>query len=383
MRIAFLTTGLIQYTSLIANPMAETHPTAFVGLDCLQETSDGDDFGMIARSRFRPEVEVCLLSHWRKRDIRNLWAVAGAVRFLRRWGPDIIHLQADADYRIYLAMLAMRHIPYVDTVHDAQPHLGEDDRYTRKPDWPLRLRMRRHAARLIVHGQSIKELLARSAALPPDKISVIPHPAYELYGRYRDQDIVPAPNEVLFFGRIWPYKGLDVLVRAEPIISAAVPEVKFVIAGEGEDLAPYRAAMVHPERFEVHNRFLRDEEAAHLLQRAAIVVAPYREASQSGVVSAAYAMGRPVVVTNVGALAEAVQHGETGLVVPPDDPLALAAAIVQLLTEPDLRQRMGQAASALANGRLSASSIAAKTLEVYESVIQEHRHRKRGEESEK
>ena len=71
---------------------------------------------------------------------------------------------------------------------------------------------------------------------------------------------------VLFFGRIWEYKGLEYLIRAEPLITAEVPNVKIVIAGEGEDFDRYRRLMVHPERFVVYNEYVSDDVRATLFQ---------------------------------------------------------------------------------------------------------------------
>jgi glycosyltransferase involved in cell wall biosynthesis len=347
--------------------MAGDNAVSVVGLD--QRQNADREYATEVRSWFSSDVEVYFPFKWRWRDPRSLWAIFKAVRYLQRWQPDIIHIQVDFDYRVQLTLLAMSKIPFVDTVHDALPHLGEYHLYSRLPDFWLRRIVRRRASRIIVHGKSIKTSLCEIDKLPPEKVNVIPIPAWETYARYRDPEAVPRRNEVLFFGRIWAYKGLDVLIQSEPLVSAVIPEVNFVIAGKGEEIGTYVAGMVHPERFEIHNRFLTDREIADFVQRAAIVVAPYREASQSGVVAVAYALGRPVVVTNVGALAEAVLDGQTGFVVPPDNPQALANAIIRLLQDTDLRSRMGQQALALAEGDLSVTSISAQTLRIYEAVL--------------
>jgi glycosyltransferase involved in cell wall biosynthesis len=370
MRIAFVTTGLVRYTSLIANPMSEKHDVCFVALDYRQEVAEGEDFSQAVRSWFDARIPTLVASKWRKRDPRNLSAVWTAVRFLREWEPDIIHIQVDYDYRIFLTLAGLWHVPCVDTVHDAQPHLGEYKTYSRKPDWPVRHLTRRHARHFIVHGEAIKNHFCRENRIALESVSVIPHPTYTLYNRFEDPRVAQTCNEVLFFGRLWQYKGLDLFIQAEPLVSSVVPDAKFIIAGQGEDLGPYKAMMTHPERFEIYNRFLTDREVAQLFQRAAIVVAPYREASQSGVVAIAYALGRPVIVTNVGSLAEVVRDNETGLVVPPNDLVALAEAIVRLLRDHDLRYKMGQSAHALGQGELSPKRVASRTLQVYNAVLE-------------
>lgn len=370
MRIAFVTIGLVRYTSLLANALVASEQVAFVGLDFRQEVSEEESFSDMVRRLFKPEVDICLPSRWRKRDPRNLLAVSRAIRFLRQWQPDVIHIQTDYDYRVYMLLQACRHIPYVDTIHDVEPHLGEKDRYEKKLDWPLRHWVRRHASKIIVHGQTIKNMLVQQTGyLSAQAIAIIPIPAFKLYERWKKAVIDSCSNKVLFFGRIWPYKGLDILIRAEPIVSAVVPDVKFIIAGTGEDIGRYQAMMIHPGRFEIHNRYLTDEEVVGLFERAAMVALPYREASQSGVVAVAYTMGKPVVVSRVGSLTEIVKDGETGLVVPPEDPEALARAIILLLRNPKLRQRMGQAALEIAQHELAPSTIVAQTMKVYKSIL--------------
>ena len=92
--------------------------------------------------------------------------------------------------------------------------------------------------------------------------------------------------------------------------------------------------MSRPERFIVHNRFIRATECDELFRQASIVVLPYIEATQSGVIPLAYSYAKPVVATRVGALAEVVDDGKTGRLVPPADSESLAAAIVELLRDP-------------------------------------------------
>jgi glycosyltransferase involved in cell wall biosynthesis len=87
------------------------------------------------------------------------------------------------------------------------------------------------------------------------------------------------------------------------------------------------------------------------------------------VVPIAYAFGKPVVATRVGGIPEVLDHGQTGLLVPPGDPKSLAEAIITILQNRDLRTRMGQRAQEKAENSLSWSSIAASTVRVYERAL--------------
>ena len=97
--------------------------------------------------------------------------------------------------------------------------------------------------------------------------------------------------------------------------------------------------MADPQFFEVRNRHIPDREAAQLFIDADIVVLPYVEASQSGVLAIANAFAKPVIVTDVGELGRAVEDGVSGLVVPPADERPLADAILKLATDGALRAR--------------------------------------------
>jgi glycosyltransferase involved in cell wall biosynthesis len=178
-------------------------------------------------------------------------------------------------------------------------------------------------------------------------------------------------HQILFFGRIWEYKGLEYLIRAEPLISAQVPEAQIVIAGRGEDFARYRRLMVHPERFTVYNEYVPEAKCAELFRRASVVALPYIDASQSAVIPVAYTFGKPVVATTVGGLPELVEHGRTGYLVPPRDERALADALVRLLLDPKLRRELGANGKRKADTECSPKAVARLTLEVYCRAIQD------------
>jgi glycosyltransferase involved in cell wall biosynthesis len=174
---------------------------------------------------------------------------------------------------------------------------------------------------------------------------------------------------ILFFGRIWEYKGLEYLIRAEPLISARVPDVRILIAGQGEDFSRYARMMVHPEHFIVDNEFISEGRTAEYFRRASIVVLPYIEASQSGVIPLAYSAAKPVVATEVGGLPEMVEHGRTGYLVAPRNASQLADSVVRLLLDRNLRREMGLNGKRKIEAECSSEVIARKTIEVYRRAV--------------
>jgi glycosyltransferase involved in cell wall biosynthesis len=147
---------------------------------------------------------------------------------------------------------------------------------------------------------------------------------------------LPARPTLLFFGFVRSYKGVDVLLDALPRVWERV-DAQLVVAGEavagGRRLeSRLRDLDARETRLTWRPGYASDAEVSLLFGAADAVVLPYRAGVQSGVLETAFAYGRPVVATHVGAFAEDVREGKDGLLVPPEDAGALAEAIVQLLS---------------------------------------------------
>lgn len=322
------------------------------------------------RHTLSPAVEPHLFDGRRLRDPLNVLDVWQLVTAIKRWRPDVIHLQQGQLWFNLIGLPLLAKYPLVTTVHDVVSHPG--DGYARRtPQWIWDIAMTR-ADQLIVQGQALRQQLMERHQLPAEKIHLVPHGQLGVYADWAQADAALPPTDadrILFFGRIWPYKGLQYLIQAEPLITAEVPTARIVIAGEGESLEPYRRLMAHPEHFEIHNHFLSPPEVARFFQQAAVVALPYVEASQSGVVPIACAFGKPVVASRVGSLAELVDDAETGFLVPPRDVPRLVQAIVTLLKDKALRQHMGDRARLKANTDLSWDKRAEKVRAVYQAAL--------------
>lgn len=317
------------------------------------------------RDELDSEVRLVAFRKPRYRQVaRQTQMVARILREVRRFGPDLVHLQ-QGHLWFQLALPALRGVPLVVTVHDPRPHPG-DVPSRRTPQFSTDRAIRR-ADRLIVHAEHVKATLTAGWGLPPDRVDVVPL-AFGWRPATPADALSPVPR-LLFFGRIWPYKGLEELIAAEPLVSAEVPGVEIVVAGEGEDFGRYWRLMAHPDRFRVEYGFVSVERRERLFSEAWAVVLPYLEATQSGVVPLAYRHGRPVVATTVGGLPEAVVDGKTGLLVPPGDAGALADATVRLLGDPGLRAAMGASAREVFEAVHAPGPVAAATVEVYERLL--------------
>ena len=299
-----------------------------------------------------------------RQPLRQIQMLTFLVRQIREFKPDVIHLQAGHLWFNW-ALPGLGDCPLVLTVHDPARHRG-DTESGKTPEWVLDRACYRARER-IVHVPQMKQVLLLRLRIPSDTVHVVPHILLgddSAEGHAQEEE-----DLILFFGRLWEYKGLEYLIRAEPWITSRVPDAKIVIAGRGEDFDRYRRMMVNPERFIVLNEYVSDEKRAELFRRASVVVLPYVEASQSGVIPLAYRFGKPVVATTVGGLPAQVDNGKTGFLVPPRDEGALAEAIVRLLRDRDLRRRLGTNGKQKVAAEASPDIIACQTLKIYELAV--------------
>ena len=292
--------------------------------------------------------------------VQQMKMIAHLVRQIKDFNPDVIHLQ-QGHLWFNFPLPLLRRYPLVVTSHDPVTHVGE-----KTPQWIFDWGCYR-AGQIIVHAPQMKDLLVERLHVPSSRVHVITH---VLCGDDSAQPHVEEEEHlVLFFGRISQYKGLEYLIRAEPLITAQVPQTRIVIAGTGEDINHYRRMMTNPERFTIHDEYVSDEKRAELFRRASVVVLPYIEATQSGVIPVAYSFGKPVVATTVGGLPAQVDDGKTGYLVPPRDERALADAIVRLLRNRDLRRQFGVNGKRKITVESSPDIVARNTLAVYQLAV--------------
>lgn len=246
-------------------------------------------------------------------------------------------------------------------LHDGALHPGEESALRA---WSFR-RVIGLADGMVTLSGHVRDQLTALYGYPPERSRVIPHGVFAFGDAppRRHPSADGRPLRLLFFGRILPYKGLDLLLDAYAALRARTPEgagpgVELIVAGSG-DLAPYAGRLAGLPGVTLDHRWIAEEEMPSILERADLVVLPYREASQSGVAACAYGAGLPVVATPVGGLTEQIRHGETGLLAEAVTAEALAGAIDRFATDPALYEAASRAALAHAEGALSWRAVAA------------------------
>jgi glycosyltransferase involved in cell wall biosynthesis len=168
----------------------------------------------------------------------------------------------------------------------------------------------------------------------------IEHPVYERFGKPvptgKARAALGLPMDVpvlLFFGFVREYKGLHVLLEALPKVLDSLPDTHLVVAGEPYDDPEFYRQIIRrhglTDRVHWYDKYIPSDDVPTVFCAADLVVQPYVSATQSGVAQIATHFEVPMVVTDVGGLAETIPHEEVGFVVPPEEPAALAKAVVR------------------------------------------------------
>lgn len=256
--------------------------------------------------------------------------------------------------------------PVVLTAHDLLP------REARAGQARAQRRLYDAVDAVIVHSQYGRTTLVDRLGVPAGKVHVVPHGAFVHLAAEPDAAQLPAELHdrhepaVLFFGLLRPYKGLDTLLRAWRGIDSAQ---LWIVGRPRMPMAPLQASA--PPGVVFVPRFVSDAEAAACFRRADVVVLPYARTErfdQSGVLAAALAFGKPVVLTDVGGFGEVAQTGAAALVAP-DDADALHTALRDLLRDPARRAELATHARAAAQETYSWEAAARATLAVYGQVL--------------
>ena len=196
--------------------------------------------------------------------------------------------------------------------------------------------------------------------------------------RFTPADSPPQTPILLTLCRLVPRKGIDTVLRALPALLESFPTLRYRIGGNGPDrerLETLAAELGIAQAVEFLG-FVPDEELPTLYRSATIFVMPAREEPNAASVEGfgivyleASASGIPVVAGNSGGTAEAVRDGETGLLVPPDDPAALTQTLIQLLSDPGLCRRLGDTGRRWAEDTMNWERTTVKLQKILENML--------------
>ena len=293
------------------------------------------------------------------RTKRDLPAFAAHVRALLRLRPDILHANLTTPASGRHALLAATLVPKVRTVAVEQLPYPLSGRLQRGLK---RFTSHRLAAHVAVGEPAAREVEAL-AGLPPGSVRSIPNGVPDVA-----LDPLPRPFErptLGSLGRLDRQKGYDVLLHA----LAALPDTALVLVGDGPER---RSLETLASSLGVDDRVLfagwQAKPRRHLTTFDVFVLPSRFEGFPLAIVEAMLAR-LPVVATVVGSVSEAVREGETGVLVPPDDPSALSSALRGLLGDPSAGRRLGERGRSLALERFTAAAMARSFEALYEEIL--------------
>jgi glycosyltransferase involved in cell wall biosynthesis len=289
---------------------------------------------------------------------------------IRAEAPAIIHFQwlpLPALDRLFLRRLR-RLAPVVLTAHDSRPFNEAASRLQKFGAIGILTEF----DRVIVHTEEARARLTAYGVRPCRLVRIA-------HGLLNDEEPVPVTEEApgdtvrfLLFGKLKPYKGADLLIEA---FRQLPPDLQsraevHIVGKPYMDVRPLlEAADGREGRVRLDFRFVPDAEMNELLAHANVLVFPYREIDASGVLMAALRHGRPIIASRIGGFAELLVDGRHGLLVPPGDVAALAAAMSRLIEQAATRRALGAATADLAAAIPGWDQIARQTTELYRELL--------------
>lgn len=276
------------------------------------------------------------------RSIDSIWPVSWwrTCRIIRQWHPDILVLHywmsffAPA-YGVIARCLKKHGIRILVIAHNARSH------EKRPAETMLARFFFKSCDGILVLSKSVHSDLIDLGIDKP--IIQTGHPVYDIFGTpvspkaaRKALGFSAKDRLLLFFGFIRRYKGLQTLLKAMPLVLKEL-EMKLIVAGEFYGDKQEYLELVKQGGIEkqviFNDEYIPNDRVGLYFCAADLIVQPYLSASQSGVAQIAYHFEKPIIVTSVGGLAEIVPHNKAGFVVPPENPVELARAILQFFQE--------------------------------------------------
>ena len=269
------------------------------------------------------------------------------IRYAARSKPKTLHILWNNKFEFFDRTILMLYYKMLGKKIVLTAHNVNQARRDSKDSWLNRTTLKiqyRLCDHIFVHTQKMKDELCQDFDVPENAVTVIRHPVNDAFP---DTELTPIEAKrslglrvdekaILFFGRIRPYKGIEYLLDAFRILSAdGRANYRLIVAGEPkkgseEYLHEIRQSIkkdFNQGQVILRIQFIPDEEMELYLKGADVLVLPYREIFQSGVLFLAYSFGLPVVATDVGSFREEIVEGSTGFLCKPGDPAELAKAI--------------------------------------------------------
>jgi len=277
---------------------------------------------------------------------------------------DVIHFNGTNGV-LPLLIYLLRKKKLIFTIHDIHSHSGEKTRFNFAEEMNEYIIKSKYP--LIVQNLTDYEYLRKKHSKIANKVKFIPFGVLDIYREFNDLEKEQISSDLLFFGRISPYKGIEYLIEAIKNLYSRGFKIKTIIAGSGQTY--FDTNDFSELNIEFLNRYISNSEMAKLINGTKIVICPYTDATQSGVAMTAFAFQKPVIATNVGGFKDVIVNGYNGILVLPKDSKALADSISKLLTDNALLESISKNIAEFENENkeFAWSNISKKIIDVYQS----------------
>ena len=275
-------------------------------------------------------------------DTANPFSYISTYKAIRDWKPDVLIVRYWMSYFApslgYITRRMKKHCKVISILDNVIPH---EPRFF---DTPLTKYFLTGSSGSVTLCEAVSEDLLKIK--PDSDFAVIQHPLYSHFGLKKDREeaerelgLESGKKNILFFGLIRKYKGLDILLEAFGKLSE---EYQLIIAGEPYgSFEPYQQIIDRlPGKDRIHAslKYIKDSEVSKYFSAADLAVLPYRSATQSGISSVSYHFEVPMIVTDVGGLKETIGDRGTGLVAPEGTPEAIYNEIERYFSNPEIAE---------------------------------------------
>lgn len=275
-------------------------------------------------------------------------------------------------------LIMYKSVPILTTIHDVKLHSGLSSFFNLLHRIATKITILL-SDYIIVHDKISKKIIEEKFNYPTERIFVVPIGAYDIFCENVDITF-PERANVLFFGELRYNKGVDRLIQIAEIVKKEIDNVCFIVAGNPKVIAQHSLAeagivnrslekMKKLNYFKVIGKYIPDNEVKNLFLNASVVILPYRDATQSGIVGIAYAFARPVVATKVGGLPDLIIDGETGYLTKTNTDEEIAECVIKLLKDKELYIKMCKNAFQLYRTKLSWDSVSHQIFELYKKIL--------------
>jgi D-inositol-3-phosphate glycosyltransferase len=328
------------------------------------------------------------------RGIQKAWRLlvyyARLIAYCGRREPSLFHILWNNKFEYFDRTLLMLYYKMTGkkvtlTAHNInQGKRDSNDSFLNRVTLRIQYRLADH---IFVHTKKMKTELTSDFGVPESAVTVIRHP---INNAFPDTALTPAEAKaalhlekdekvILFFGRLRPYKGLEHLLEGVKWLLSRDSKYRLIIAGEpkkgSEDYSQEIQTIIkrdfQPGQVFAHLRFIADDEMETFLKAADVLVLPYKDIFQSGVLFLSYSFGLPVVATDVGSFREEIIEGKTGFICKPDDPADLAITLERYFRS-DLYRELGcrrEKIREYAHAHHSWHAVAELTRNVYSTLL--------------